>query len=150
MSSAARTPTYRGFDYFYGYYNSYIDYWTKKYEGYIDLHNGLEPVLDAAALDGTLYAQSLFQGKAEKVIQTHATSYKTYPMFLLYSMQLVAAPYQVPSCPSHPSTPTVPALFLLRHAPDVPVCVLHNRCRRRTPRGVRRTATCWTTTSTAA
>ena len=32
MSSASRTPTYRGFDYFYGYYNSYIDYWTKTFQ----------------------------------------------------------------------------------------------------------------------
>ena len=98
MSSAARTPTYRGFDYFYGYYNSYIDYWTKTYQGYIDIHEGLDPVLDASALDDNLFSQILFQKKAEDVIKNHAENYKALgiPMFLLYSMQIVSAPYQVP------------------------------------------------------
>ena len=133
MSSASRTPTYRGFDYFYGYYNSYIDYWTKSFQvsttlfqhvmstrpintstnissntlchhsydhstqGYNDLHEGLESVTDPKALDEKLFSQFLFQQKAEKVITTHALMYKTYPMFLLYAMQLVHAPYQVPA-----------------------------------------------------
>ena len=97
MSSSARTPTYRGFDYFYGFYNSYIDYWTKTYQGYIDLHENLDAVLDAAALDDNLFSQHLFQEKAEKAISEHAKNYPASPMFLLYSMQIVHAPYEAPA-----------------------------------------------------
>ena len=61
------------------------------------MHEGLESVTDSKALDEKLFSQFLFQQKAEKVIATHALMYKTYPMFLLYSMQLVHAPYQVPA-----------------------------------------------------
>ena len=96
MSSAARTPTYRGFDYFYGFFNSYMDYYTKMFDGYIALHEGLEPVMDSTALDATKFSQHLFQEKAENVIKSHATAFATYPMFLLYSLQIVHAPYEVP------------------------------------------------------
>jgi arylsulfatase B len=96
MSSLARTPTYRGFDYFYGYYNSFIDYWTKTYDGYVDLHENEEVVTDTAALDDNYHSAFLFQEKAEKVIEDHAQNYKDHPLFLLYSLQLVHAPYSVP------------------------------------------------------
>jgi len=39
-SSNARLPTYRGFDSWYGFYNGFVDYWTKEYSGYLDLHEG--------------------------------------------------------------------------------------------------------------
>ena len=110
MSSAARTPTYRGFDYFYGFYNSYIDYWTKTYKGYIDLHDGLDVVLDAAALDDNLFAQLLFQDKAVNAIKNHKEQHPSSPMFLMYSMQLVSAPYQVP--PEYSSRCTKDATLL--------------------------------------
>ena len=67
------------------------------HQGYNDLHEGLESVTDPKALDEKMFSQFLFQQKAEKVIANHALIYKTYPMFLLYSMQLVHAPYQVPA-----------------------------------------------------
>lgn len=47
MSSLARTPTHRGFDYFYGFYGGHIDYWTKTYGNFVDLHDGDELVSDA-------------------------------------------------------------------------------------------------------
>eukprot|EP01034_Spumella_vulgaris_P041853 gene41853-51875_t len=42
MSSLSRTPTYRGFDHFYGYLGGHIDYWSKKYGDHLDLTEGTD------------------------------------------------------------------------------------------------------------
>ena len=103
FSSLARTPEYRGFDYFYGYYTGEIDYYTKEsgigFDGYsfLDLQSSGSLVSDDSEIDSTLHAGYLFQSKAEAVINSHAESYPDTPMFLFYSMQLVHAPYDVPS-----------------------------------------------------
>jgi hypothetical protein len=45
-SALAKTPTFRGFDYFYGYLGGFIDYWTKKYGTHQDLTENTRLVTD--------------------------------------------------------------------------------------------------------
>ncbi len=88
-SSVSRTPTYRGFDYFYGYYNGFIDYYNKTYGGYLDLTENTDLVTDATELDSTYHSAILFQTKAEKILESHSESYASQPFFLYYSLQLM-------------------------------------------------------------
>ena len=44
LSTAAHNPVSRGFDSFYGHYSSYVQYWNKEHEGFLDLQNGLDLV----------------------------------------------------------------------------------------------------------
>lgn len=89
FSSVSRTPTYRGFDYFYGYYNGHIDYYTKEYGEYQDLSENGELVTDTTDLDNTTHSAILFQTKVEKVLASHSESYDDQPFFLYYSLQLM-------------------------------------------------------------
>lgn len=92
------TPTYRGFDYFYGYYSGFIDYWTKKASnGYFDLTEMRSLVTDTSVTDNTVYSASVYQQKAEEIIKDHATNKKDKPMFLYYSSQLCHNPVEAPS-----------------------------------------------------
>ncbi len=88
-SSVSRTPTYRGFDYFYGYYNGYIDYYTKKYGSDLDLHENTELVSDPTELDSNYHSAILFQSKVNKLLASHSTSYDDQPFFLYYALQLM-------------------------------------------------------------
>lgn len=96
-SSNARLPTYRGFDSFYGYYNGFMDYYSKAYSDYLDLHDGASLVTDTTELSTDLHSALLFQSKAEAVINDHAAEYPDTPLFLYYSMQLMHFPYEAPS-----------------------------------------------------
>jgi arylsulfatase B len=89
-------PTNRGFDYFYGYYNGFIDYESKKYAHFVDLQENDEIVTDEVALDTNLHAGYLFETKAEEAIAYHASRFPKKPMFMYYAMQLVHSPYEAP------------------------------------------------------
>jgi arylsulfatase A-like enzyme len=96
MSSVQHTPLQRGFDYFYGYWNGYIDYWTKSIHGFFDLHDGDEVVTNEDEIDSSLHTAYLFEQKVEKVIQEHSENYSDQPMFLYYAMQLIHGPWSAP------------------------------------------------------
>ena len=95
-SSYARTPLYRGFDRFYGYYNGYIDYWTKSYDGFVDLQDGEALETDATYLDSDYHSAYLFNEKVISMISDHAQDYADTPMFLYYAVQLVHFPREAP------------------------------------------------------
>lgn len=77
------TPTYRGFDSFFGYWNGVLDYFDHTNNEFetawgVDLHSGTEPVYN---LRGRCAAE-LFTEKAEQIIDKHNSS---EPLFLMLS-----------------------------------------------------------------
>ena len=90
-------PTSRGFNSFYGFYHTSIDYYTKKSGDFLDLHDNDHLVTDKDELSDGVHSAHLFQRKAEKAIKDHVTSnHSSKPLFLYYSLQLVHSPYQAP------------------------------------------------------
>ncbi|XP_057307731.1 arylsulfatase B-like isoform X1 [Hydractinia symbiolongicarpus] len=79
------TPTYRGFDSFYGFYSGKADYWyhavNLTYCG-LDLHHNLEPVYTQWGN----YSTEIFTAEAEDRIRNHNIS---EPMFLYLAYQAV-------------------------------------------------------------
>lgn len=102
MYNNASTPTKRGFDHFYGYWNGYEDYWSHTValgagpsvepvqNGYLDLHD------DEALVRGKegTYGPELFSQKALEFIADHKAHHADSPMFLYYPMQNVHDPLE--------------------------------------------------------
>ncbi|KAH8379102.1 hypothetical protein KR009_003096 [Drosophila setifemur] len=79
------TPTMRGFDHHFGYYNGYIDYYDhevrlldRNYSAGLDLRRDLEPCPEA---NGT-YATEAFTSEAKRIIEQHD---KSKPLFMVLS-----------------------------------------------------------------
>ncbi|XP_076645892.1 arylsulfatase B [Halictus rubicundus] len=88
------TPLHRGFDFFLGFYNSYISYYDYRYSnqnmsGY-DMHRGDDP---AHGINRE-YATNLFTEEAVKVIENHEL---TRPLYLHVSHLAVHAPLEQPA-----------------------------------------------------
>ncbi|XP_065888868.1 arylsulfatase B-like [Dysidea avara] len=84
------TPTYRGFDTFYGYYGAAEDYYNHSVRGYVDLRNNTTPVTDQ---NGT-YSTFLFTEAIEQAIAKHDNS--KGPFFIYAAYQSVHAPLEAP------------------------------------------------------
>ncbi|GFN76971.1 arylsulfatase b [Plakobranchus ocellatus] len=83
------TPTYRGFDSFYGYYSSLEDYYTKVYATGFDFRDN-KTLLRSA--NGT-YSTYLYSRRIRQIIDSHDTS---NPLFLYLPFQSVHEPLEVP------------------------------------------------------
>ncbi|XP_025088112.1 arylsulfatase B-like isoform X1 [Pomacea canaliculata] len=83
------TPTYRGFDSFYGYYNGMDDYYTHRTTGGYDFRSNTSVAEDPHHTHSTY----LFTDQTIKVIENHD---KSKPLFLYLPFQLVHYPLQVP------------------------------------------------------
>ena len=92
MYKWACTPTYRGFDTFYGYYNSAEEYFTHTcgirfptgnhtHVKALDFRNGTEPVWNE---NGT-YSTTTFSQEAERLIMEHDME---KPFFLYHAYQV--------------------------------------------------------------
>eukprot|EP01034_Spumella_vulgaris_P028918 gene28918-35871_t len=97
MSTLSRTPTYRGFDYFYGYLGGFIDYWTKKYGSHLDFSENTDLITDADSLSSSVHSEDLYVAAATAVINDHAKNYATQPMFLYFASQLIHTPWAAPT-----------------------------------------------------
>ena len=95
-SSIQQTPALRGFDSSYSYWNGFVDYWTKSYGTYNDLHDGLDLVTDETELSPALHNGLLMQTKAEAAIADHVANHSDKPMFLYYAMQLIHGVWSAP------------------------------------------------------
>ncbi|CAL1533543.1 unnamed protein product [Lymnaea stagnalis] len=83
------TPTYRGFDSFFGYYNSMEDYYNKTYDNGYDFRDGKDVY---RAANGT-YSSYLYTERMEQVIASHD---QRQPLFLYLPFQNVHEPLEVP------------------------------------------------------
>ena len=84
------TPTYRGFDTFYGYYAAQEDYFIHHVGKGIDFRNNTKPVTDR---DG-FYSTNLFTEAVLEAIEKHDSD--KAPFFIYAAYQSVHAPLQVP------------------------------------------------------
>ncbi|XP_067659223.1 arylsulfatase J-like [Haliotis asinina] len=93
----ACTPTYRGFDSFFGYYSGALDYYSKTYESefsghpFLDLRDDIHPAWTSSR--DISYSTHMFTDRAIDVINQHNTS---TPLFLYLSLQNPHFPLQVP------------------------------------------------------
>lgn len=83
------TPLYRGFDSFYGYFNSREDYYTHVQARYLDFHDGYSIVWNETGS----YSANLYATRAEYIISKHD---KSKPLFLYLPYQSVHEPLEVP------------------------------------------------------
>eukprot|EP00937_MAST-01D_sp_MAST-1D-sp2_P007256 g7256.t1 len=96
----AHTPTFRGFESFYGFYSGGQDYFTHGGSTY-DFHReagencGANCSQVAWEASGS-YSTSLFSGEAVDVVRAHDASKPAEPLFLYLAFQAVHAPSEVP------------------------------------------------------
>ncbi|EDO33632.1 predicted protein [Nematostella vectensis] len=83
------TPTYRGFDTFYGFYSGAENHYTHVQDHYLDLRDNEEIVRDQ---NGT-YSAHLFTKRAEQIVRAHDPS---TPLFMYMAFQNVHSPVQAP------------------------------------------------------
>ena len=85
------TPTYRGFDTFYGYYDSAEDYFDHSVNGGIDFRNNTKPVTNQ---NGS-YSTFLFTESVERIIVQHDNNKE--PFFIYAAYQSVHFPLEAPN-----------------------------------------------------
>lgn len=92
------TPTFRGFDSFYGYYSGGEDYFSHSSGGHYDFRRDPAPNCGpgcsqiAAEADGR-YSTTLFSEESIRIVNMHPVD---KPLFLYLAYQAVHAPAQVP------------------------------------------------------
>lgn len=100
-SSLSKYPTYRGFDYFYGFLDGRYDYLDKTtgfpISGttyyFLDLFENEQLVTDPNVLDSSVYGPIDIQSKAEAAILNHAGNHASRPLFLYYATPLTHDPF---------------------------------------------------------
>ncbi|XP_062508548.1 arylsulfatase B-like isoform X2 [Corticium candelabrum] len=92
------TPTFRGFDSFYGFYGGGEDYFTHKAGAGYDFRRDKQPMCGTGCSEVDWdaqgnYSTTLFSDEAVKIVQNHDTS---KPLYLYLAYQAVHAPREVP------------------------------------------------------
>jgi len=92
------TPTFRGFDSFYGFYTGGEDYFTHVNQGYYDFRRDPSPrcgpgCSQIAAEAAGRYSTTLFAEEAARIVEAHPEG---APLFLYLAFQAVHAPAEVP------------------------------------------------------
>ncbi|PFX34029.1 arylsulfatase B-like [Stylophora pistillata] len=84
------TPTYRGFDTFYGFYNGAEDHYTHVISHFLDFRDNKEIVRDM----NETYSVNAFTKRAEQIVKSHDA--QNGPLFLYMAFQNVHSPVQAP------------------------------------------------------
>lgn len=87
------TPTYRGFNSFYGFYYGFEGYYDHSQGGSYDFNDGVSVDL---SINGT-YVLHPMTSRAVEIIENHAANNADDPMFLYYAYPNAHAPLEVPS-----------------------------------------------------
>eukprot|EP01084_Bolivina_argentea_P227474 384165_1 len=103
FQSVEYTPTYRGFDTFYGFYNHEADYYTSDVEVVLEgektYFHDLRRNLETVDLDGTIptdYSVYRFRDEAIKIINKHSQQDQMVPFFMYLAWQSSHTPSQAP------------------------------------------------------
>jgi arylsulfatase A-like enzyme len=91
------TPTYRGFDSFFGYYGGGEDYFTHSQDFRLDIGKNCGPNCSQTQpqLAGN-YSTELYAQRQIEIIQNHDFAGGTAPLFLYSAFQAVHCPYESP------------------------------------------------------
>ncbi len=92
MTSWGCTPTCRGFDHFFGFYNAFNDYYTHNVGKYLDLRNDTEPSKDH---DGE-YMTELMTAEHIRWLRHQVAANPDQPTFAYFAHESNHAPMQVP------------------------------------------------------
>ena len=97
----AYTPTFRGFNSFYGYYTGVEDYYAHTNGAYdFFFQNGLncgDNCSHTLVEEHNIYSTYLFTNRAIDIIRNHSTNNKENPLFLYLPYQSVHYPDSAPS-----------------------------------------------------
>lgn len=92
-----QTPTFRGFDHFYGFMcNGQMDFLTKMNNNYLDLYHDGVPETDEYALSEDTRSSWLYDAAAEDFITNHKTNNPDSPFFIYYALQDPHSPLSSP------------------------------------------------------
>ena len=95
-----QTPTWRGFDSFFGFYGGGEDYFTHGQGGYYDLRWDKSPDCDESCSEivneAGNYSTHVFVREAIRRIHEHVDAGRDRPLFLYLAYQAVHCPNQVP------------------------------------------------------
>lgn len=92
MTVWGSTPTCRGFDHFFGFYNAFADYFTHMVQDGLDLHDDETPVRDKQGV----YSTVLFTQEAQKWITETIAAEPHAKTFSYVAHQAVHGPLEVP------------------------------------------------------
>lgn len=104
-SSWEKTPTFRGFDSFFGFYQGGQDFFTHKSGGGVDLHYDRSPRCGKGCSkvvnEKGNYSTHVFTREAIKVVKNHSNRFSSSssskaPLFLYVDYQAVQCPNEVP------------------------------------------------------